>query len=79
MKPKKNFGSDGGGAWELALRYSSIDLNDGDVTGGKMNDITFGINWYLNPATRMMLNYVYSDVEDLGKASIIQTRFQIDF
>jgi len=74
----------------VALRYSNIDLNDGDPTGaangGEMDDITFGVNWYLNPQSRVMFNYVRSDVVsggvtalDAGTLSIYQFRFQIDF
>jgi phosphate-selective porin OprO/OprP len=79
IKPKKNFGKGGAGAFELALRFSTINLNKKDLNGGKMNNITFGLNWYLNPATKFAFNYVYSDVENLGKASIFQMRFQITF
>ncbi len=79
LSPKKNFGKDGIGAWELTLRYSNIDLIDADVNGNKMNDITMGVNWYLNPTTRVMFNYVYADVVKLGKANIFQMRFQVCF
>ncbi len=81
VKPKKNFGGkdNGAGAWEVALRYSSSDLNSEDVFGGEQSDITLGVNWYLNPATRIMLNHVWADVKDTGKASILQARVQIDF
>lgn len=80
IKPKKNFGKGGAGAFELAVRYSYINLNDKkDLSGGYMNDFTAGLNWYLNPATKFTLNYVYSDVVSLGKANIIQMRFQITF
>ncbi len=80
VKPKRNFGVDGGaGAFEIALRYSAINLDDMDLTGGKMSDITAGLNWYLNPGTKVALNYIYSDVKTLGKANIFQMRFQIVF
>lgn len=80
VKPKKNFGKGGAGAFELAVRYSYIDLNDrDDLLGGHMNDFTAGLNWYLNPATKFTFNYVYSDIVNLGKASILQMRFQITF
>lgn len=80
VKPRKNFGSDGGlGAIELALRYSNINLDDDDLSGGIMSNITAGANWYLNPATRVTLNYVYADVKNIGKANIFQMRFQIVF
>jgi phosphate-selective porin OprO/OprP len=84
VKPKNNFGEGGSGAWELALRYSSADFTDQNVFGGKMNDITLGLNWYLNPVTRIMANLVLADIDntdedDVGKATIFQTRFQLDF
>ena len=56
-----------------------MNLDNADLNGGVMSDITGGINWYLNPATRVMFNYVYSDVKNIGKANIFQMRFQIAF
>lgn len=80
LSPKRNFGQGiGPGAWELALRFSSVDLNNGDIEGGKLNDITFAVNWYLNPATRIMMNYINADLADVGRSNIFQMRFQIDF
>jgi phosphate-selective porin OprO/OprP len=85
IKPTRNFsfGEDGGwGAWEVAVRYSTLDLNDGIIRGGQEDNWTLGLNWYLTPNSRMMLNYVMADIEhDLyeGDLNIFQTRFQIDF
>ena len=80
VKPNQNLMVDGGfGAVQLTARYSSIDLTDGAIEGGEMDDITLGVNWYLNPNTRVMLNYVNADVDGVGEADIVQMRFQIDF
>ena len=79
VNPKHNLGKEGCGAWEVAVRYSAIDLNDGSVHGGQFYDITAGVNWYMNPVTRIMFNYIFSHVKDIGNTSIIQTRFQVDF
>ena len=69
VKPKSNYGKDSGtGAFEIAARYSSTDLNDGPYKGGTLDAITFGANWYLNPNTRVMFNWVRSDGESPASA-----------
>ena len=81
VKPNNNMGDDGFGALELALRYSSMDLSEADA--GTLNDITVGLNWYLNPCTRVMFNYVMGTLEDHHgeetKENTFQCRMQIDF
>jgi phosphate-selective porin OprO and OprP len=79
LNPKKNFGKGGAGAWELAIRLSHVDLNDHDLKGGSMTDFTFGVNWYLNPATRVTFNYIYSNVLYTGYANIAMIRFYVNF
>ena len=46
------------GAWELAARYSYLNLNDGPVEGGVMQGLTFGLNWYLSPNLKFQFDYV---------------------
>lgn len=80
LHPKHNFdGKGGGGAWEVAARYSYLTLNDDRVHGGRLDDISLGLNWYWNPNLRMMWNYVYADPSKGGEASILQWRVQLAF
>jgi len=51
-------------AWELAVRYSNIDLDDSGINGGKENNITAAVNYYVNPYLRFMLNGVFIDAQD---------------
>jgi len=56
LTPARNFGRDGGGsgAWELAARYASIDLNDDGIAGGREETFTAGANWHVNPSVRVL-------------------------
>ncbi len=58
--PKQSFTlkNGGAGAWEVALRYSSLDLNDEDILGGDVDDLTVGLNWYISQYVRLSANYV---------------------
>ena len=79
-RPMIPFSSAGGfGAWELAARYSRMNLDfeegiegaaaiPGSVRGGDQSIITIGVNWYLNPNFKVMMNYLLIDVDRLNPA-----------
>jgi len=77
-RPFKGAGS-GPGAWELAARWSYLDLSDENVAGGEVTDLSGALNWYINSNFRLMTNYVHSEVEDSGSYDGFTTRFQCDF
>jgi phosphate-selective porin OprO/OprP len=76
-----NFNPEAGtwGAFELVARYSDMDLNFhagtagaagvGDfVRGGEQKISTVGLNWYLNPAMRIMFDYQHVNIDRLNAA-----------
>ena len=65
-----------GGGLELTGRISNVDLNEGSISGGQMTDISFGVNWYLSSTSAVKLNYINSNVKDMGRANIIVLRYQ---
>ena len=67
------------GGWEVAARFSYVDLDDREVRGGTMSTVTLGLNWYLFPHLRIMANYIRAHVNNLGDSDIFQLRFQIDY
>ena len=82
--------STGRGAWEMAYRFSYIDMLDGLTTKGAgiATDHTIGLNWYLNPFTKVMFNYVHSiDTYNVaagnrvtgGNLDIFEMRCAMDF
>jgi phosphate-selective porin OprO/OprP len=83
ITPNQPFGvNGGGGAWELALRYSETNLTDNFVAGtpiaaqptaingGTLKNVTVGVNWYLNSYMRFMLNYVHSELDKANSTAV---------
>jgi len=51
----------GSGAWQVGLRYDYLDLNDQTLNGGILHNYTVGLNWFLNPNTKIQFNYMATD------------------
>ncbi|MFZ1936845.1 MAG: porin, partial [Thermoguttaceae bacterium] len=97
----------GKGAWEVAYRWDNIDFTDALSTANiatangfnssamasRFSNHTLGLNWYLNPFTRLEFNYVYSTEIDTQAGplasggvhtspnylNVFEMRAQIDF
>lgn len=85
----------GWGAWEVAARYSYIDLDPaapysaggagllaGQPPGGALNDMTLGLNWYLNANLKVQLQYVRAMLNNSvsnSSTDIVGFRTQLDF
>lgn len=54
-------GFTGWGAWQVAARYSYLDLNSKGIIGGEVQDMTLGLNWFLNPNAQVQFNYFLAD------------------
>ncbi len=92
VTPFTNFwaheGTVGVGAWEVAARYSYLNLNDGPIQGGVMNGVTVGLNWYLNSNLKVQFEYLHNNRYDKsttqggtvpGSIDGLGTRVQIQF
>jgi phosphate-selective porin OprO and OprP len=81
--PKRNFTfSHGGGAWEIAARYSYVNLDSGDVHGGRLSMLMTGLNWYLHSHVKWRFDYGFGHVsgeQPAGNINIFQTRVEVDF
>jgi phosphate-selective porin OprO/OprP len=78
-KPRIPFSFSGGGwgAWELAGRYSDVNLDDhpgvaglpvpvGGIRGGDQRIFSLGVNWYPNNALRFLIDWQHIDIDRLG-------------
>lgn len=50
----------GYGAVEIAVRYSELDLDDGIVQGGREDNWTVGVNWYVDRNLELQADYVWA-------------------
>jgi phosphate-selective porin OprO/OprP len=67
----------GKGAWEIAARYSELDLSDGRIAGGEMQIASLGLNWWLTPFFSLGANYryIWNELDGVeGTSSGLMTR-----
>ena len=75
--PNRNFGfnkdgcNTGMGAWEIAGRFSYIDLNDKAIQGGTLTDYTLGVNWFINPYVKFVVNYIHATSNFSGPGGLV--------
>lgn len=84
VKPANPFSLENGGAgaWEIAARFSAVDLNDGALTGGDEDNYAAALNWYVNDYLRIGVNYVRFDAERAGvttKGDAVVTRVGVNW
>lgn len=83
VRPTKPFDLKAGewGAWELAARYSTLDLNDNEgvagfatpangVRGGEQDITSLGLNWFPNNVVRFQLQVQDVSVERLNPGTV---------
>lgn len=56
----------GWGTWESAVRWSSLDTSDGTISGGEMDILSLGLNWYLTNNFRIHVDYRHVELDNAG-------------
>jgi phosphate-selective porin OprO/OprP len=72
----------GWGAWEVAGRYSWVDLNSGGISGGKFDRWSAALSWYATDHMRFEFDYGYGQLDKFGTegtTQFFQARAQIEF
>lgn len=77
--PRRPFGREGSGAWEIAARLANVDLNDASIRGGEVQSLTAALNWYLNANVRAMFNWIHVQLDEAGDAHLALVRVQVAF
>jgi phosphate-selective porin OprO/OprP len=54
----------GWGAWQVAVRYSYLNLSSDDVLGGRQSNVTFNLNWWWNANARLMIEYIIGEIDN---------------
>lgn len=54
------------GAWQVGARYNLNQLSNNGIFGGRVNEVTLGLNWFLNPNAKIQWNYDIGYRDDLG-------------
>jgi phosphate-selective porin OprO/OprP len=88
VRPRRPLDRDGGrGAWEIAARYSKVDLAATGIAGGVVETWSATLNWYATSFARTLLTWADGEREEsAGPAGVlgagtrgVSLRFAVDF
>jgi phosphate-selective porin OprO/OprP len=82
VSPARTVFGGGPGAWEAVLRVSYIDLDSGNLSGGRFWRVTPMVNWHLSDNLRLELAYGYGQLDRFdirGGTQFFQSRIQLTF
>lgn len=81
ISPRNGWRIFGDGAWEAKARYSHVDLSE--FAGGDLETVTLGLNWYLIPNSKILLDYVLANRKasssPTGQAHLLGIRLNVEF
>lgn len=91
----KRGGVSGWGAWEVAARWSFVELRNpaklngnyiagtNDSGNGTLNDFTTGLTWFMNEHLKFQFNWIHAMLNNrdkgLSSAELFVTRVQVDY
>ncbi len=67
IKVAKGVNSGGWGAFEFTSRWSSLNLSDQSIEGGKMNTLSTGLNWWPGKSVDVNVNYRYTILDNYNQ------------
>ena len=90
VRPFKELGKNGLGAFEVALRYDNLNLRKTPAparAGNEASSFTAGLTWYFNPFAKLMFNWVrfsgdnspLDPIGDMTEGDAFATRLHLDF
>jgi phosphate-selective porin OprO/OprP len=88
-RPRRGVNAGGPGAWQVNVRYDTLDLTDLPVSGGTQQGYSASLVWVPTDYTRVVLNYGHLDYNDAAialtggardySADAVALRGQFDF
>lgn len=59
------------GAWEVAARYSFVNMVDKNVYGGSEHNTTLGVNWFVNEHVKLSANYIRANIHPTARGTTL--------
>lgn len=72
LRGKRSTG--GWGAWQIAARYSMLDLTDEDIEGGVGQNVTLGLNWHWTAYSKLQSSFVLGDIREHRSITAVDGR-----